>query len=431
MSHQILAVLEYMEKEKGIPRDKMIETISKAIEMAAQKGINAGQDIRVVIHPKTGALKAHAVYQVVDSVGDFQREMHINKAREIDPKVKLGETVQVEVDPAFLGRIAAQAARQAITSSVKQHERARVQDEFQDQVGQIVSGIIRRKEIHENRSTGEFITDFVVEIGKVEGLLSRHDIIPNEELKVGDRVRALLVGLNSHGSGPELILSRTSPKFVAALLQLEVSELADGTVKIMRLVREPGYRTKIAVMTDDPHVDPVGSCVGARGVRVKNIVKELAGEKLDVIRYSEDLGRFLAEAIKPVVPYNLSIDEENQRLRFEVAESDLALVIGKKGLNARLTSRLLNWRLDIATKNNDQENFDLRRKKSLEELLSMDGMTDDLAIRLIDIGITSPEALTGVTVNDLVGAGIEMSSAVAVIDCYKNYHKNLPSDVQE
>lgn len=428
MSHQILAVLEYMEKEKGIRREEMIQAISEAIIFAAQKGVNAGQEIEVNINPKTGALKASALLRVVDSVGDAMREIHINKAQEIDPDVRLGDILRQEINPAYLGRIAAQAARQAINQSVKQHERSRIYDEYADQVGKIVNGIVRRKEVHEPKGAeGRTIVDLIVEIGGTEALLPQREVIPGEEYRIGDRVRALLLNIDAHSSSqePMLTISRTTPKFVSALLHLEVSEIADESVQIVRLVREPGYRTKIAVMSQDNHIDPVGACVGARGVRVKNIVKELAGEKLDVIRYNDDLHRFLHEALKPVVPQKIQIDEENQRIHFEVPEEDLALVIGKKGMNARLLSRLLNWRLDIGTQNSDQMQFDRNRQKALHDLNVIEGLSQTLMLALIDIGITAPDAFEGVTVGDLVSAGFSMGDAVTVIDSYKNFRKKI------
>lgn len=434
MSHQILAVLEYMEKEKGIPRDEMIRAISDAIVFAAQKGVNAGQRIEVSINPKTGALRAYAVLQVVDSLENSLREIHIRRAQELDPKAELGDLVRREIDPAFLGRIAAQAARQAINQSVKQHERMRVYEEYRDQIGKIVNGVVRRKETRELRDQEDRVAvDLIVEVGKTEAILAQRDIIPGESYRVGDRVRALLVGINTHdqAQGPLLVISRTSPKFILALLRLEVAEIADGSVEIVHFVREPGYRTKIAVTARDPHVDPVGACVGARGVRVKNIVKELAGEKLDIIRHNPDLLKFLAEALKPTVPQNVRIDEENQRIHFEVPESDLALVIGKRGSNARLLSRLLNWHLDIRVKDSDQSNFDLNRQHALEDLSRLEGLDRDLAIRLVEIGITGFDAFEGVTVADLVSAGFDMGEAVKVIDCYKQFCKQSRMEPEE
>ncbi|MDR2664501.1 MAG: transcription termination factor NusA [Puniceicoccales bacterium] len=425
MSQQILTVLEYMEKEKGIPRTEMARTISEAIVFAAQKSVNAGQSLEVSINPKTGALKAYALLTAVDSVGDTGREIHIQRAQEEDPKIKLGDTVRREIDPVVLGRIAAQAARYAISQGVREHERTRVTGQYERHVGKIVSGTVIRKEIHESRFSGKPpMTDFVVSVDGTEGILAQRDVIPGEEFRVGHGVRALLVGLSSGGFGPMLTLSRTSPRFVAALLQLEISELADGTVEVVRMVRDAGYRTKIAVRSRDPRVDPVGACVGSHGIRIKNVIKELSGEKIDVMAYSDDLPKFFQEALRPAVPQNVQVDNANQRIRFEVPESDLALVIGRGGKNARLTSRLLNWRLDIATASSGQVKFDISLQRAVETLSERIGLPVDCAARLTAIGITTPDALDGVTVSDLVDAGLEMKDAVAALDAYKNYKKS-------
>ncbi|MDR0679407.1 MAG: transcription termination factor NusA [Puniceicoccales bacterium] len=425
MNQQILTILEYMEKEKGIPRMEMVRTISDAIVFAAQKSVTAGQNLEVSINPKTGALKAYSLLTAVDSVGDVDREIHIQRAREENPEIKIGDTVRREIDPGTLGRIAAQAARYAISQSVREHERIRVTGQYERHVGKIVSGTIIRKEIHESRFPGKPpMTDFVVSVDGTEGILAQRDVIPGEEFRVGNSVRALLVGLSNGGFGPMLTLSRTSPHFVAALLQLEISELADGTVEVVRLVRDAGYRTKIAVRSRDPRVDPVGSCVGSHGIRIKNIIKELSGEKIDVMAYSDDLPKFFQEALRPAIPQNVQIDAVSQRIRFEVPESDLALVIGRGGKNARLTSRLLNWRLDIATASSGQVKFDINVQKAVEVLNAHVGLPADCASRLVAIGITTPDALEGVTVADLVDAGLKMKDAVLALDGYKSYKKS-------
>ncbi|MDR0340201.1 MAG: transcription termination factor NusA [Puniceicoccales bacterium] len=418
-----------MEKEKGIPRSEMVRTISDAIVFAAQKSVNASQNLEVSISPKTGALKAYTLLVAVDSVGDGEREIHIQLAREENPEVKLGDMVRREIDPGTLGRIAAQAARYAISQSVREHERTRVTGQYERHVGKIVSGTIIRKEIHESRFPGKPpMTDFVVSVDGTEGVLTQRDVIPGEEFRVGNGVRALLVGLSSGGFGPMLTLSRTSPRFVAALLQLEISELADGTIEVVRLVRDAGYRTKIAVRSHDQRVDPVGACVGSHGIRIKNVIKELSGEKIDVMAYSDDLMKFFQEALRPAVPQNIQIDAANQRIRFEVPEGDLALVIGRGGKNARLTSRLLNWRLDIATASSGQVKFDIDVQKAVEVLNAHIGLPLGCASRLIAIGITTPDALEGVTVADLVDAGLEMKDAVLAIDGYKSYKRGKGSD---
>ncbi len=402
MSSEILSVLEYMEKEKGIPRSDMIATITTALKSAAQKGINSGQELKIEINSKSAQLQAWVLLKVVDSISNPRTEIHVEKAQAIKPGAVLGETIERPIDPASLGRIAAQTARQAVMQRIRQFEKERIYDDFKDQVGNIVTGTVRRKERG----------DIYIDLGKAEALLRHKEQVPGEDYQPGDRIRCLLLEIESTPRGPEIILTRGSPKFVRRLFEVEVAEIADGTVRIEAFAREPGYRTKIAVVTTDPKVDPVGACVGARGARVKTIVRELNGEKIDIINYFADPREMVVEAFKPAVPRDIQIDEKNHRILLKVVEEDLALAIGKKGQNARLTSRLLGWRLDIEefkVVNADPEG-DARRK-----LVATLGLADDLALRLVKAGFVSIELFDGVEAADLVGAGFAPEEAADVI----------------
>ncbi|MEO6246338.1 MAG: transcription termination factor NusA, partial [Opitutaceae bacterium] len=337
MSSEILSVLEYMEKEKGIPRADMIATIANALKTAAQKGVNSGQELKIDINPKNGQLHAWAVMKVVDSVGNPKTEIHVEKAQAVKPGAVIGDMIDKEVDPSSLGRIAAQTARQAVMQRLRQFEKDRIYDDFKDQVGNIVTGTVRRRERN----------DLFVDLGKAEAVMPGKEQVPGEEYQPGERIRCIMLEIESTPRGPEIILSRASPKFVRRLFELEVTEVADGTVKIEAFAREPGYRTKIAVTSTDPKVDPVGACVGARGARVKTIVRELGGEKIDIVKYYANPREMIIEAMKPAVPREITLDEKNHRIILKVATDDLAVAIGRKGQNARLTSRLIGWRLDI------------------------------------------------------------------------------------
>src|ERR1700719_4316738 len=337
MSSEILSVLEYMEKEKGISRADMIAAIVNALKTAALKGVNSGQELKIDINPKNGQLKAWSLLKVVDSISNPKVEIHIEKAQVLRPGAQLGEFIEKEIDPSTLGRIAAQTARQAVMQKVRQFEKERIYDDFKDMVGNIVSGVIRRRERN----------DLYVDLGKAEAMLPGKEQVPGEEYQPGERIRCLLLAIESSPRGPEVILTRASPKFVRRLFELEVTEIADGTVKIEAFAREPGYRTKIAVSTADQKVDPVGACVGARGARVKTIVRELGGEKIDIIRYYPDPKEMVIEALNPAAPRDIVFDEKNHRIIVKVATDDLAVAIGKGGKNVRLTSRLLGWRLEV------------------------------------------------------------------------------------
>ena len=402
MSSEILSVLEYMEKEKGIPRADMISTITNALKTAAQKGINSGQELKIDINPKNGQLHAWAVVKVVDSVSNPKTEVHVEKAQALKAGAVIGDLIEKEIDPSTLGRIAAQTARQAVMQRLRQFEKDRIYDDFKDQVGNIVTGTVRRRERN----------DLYVDLGKAEAIMPGKEQVPGEEYQPGERIRCLLVEIQSTPRGPEIILSRASPKFVRRLFALEVTEVADGTVKIEAFAREPGYRTKIAVTSSDPKVDPVGACVGARGARVKTIVRELGGEKIDIIKYYADPKEMIIEALKPAVPREIVLDDKTHRILLKVATDDLAIAIGRKGQNARLTSRLIGWRLDIEefrAVGADPEG-DAKRK-----LVATLGIAEPIALRLVKAGFVSLELFEGVEADDLVGAGFTTEEASDII----------------
>ncbi len=405
MSHEILSVLEYMEKEKGIGRADMIETISDAIVSAAERGGDSGQEIRVEINPKTGALKAWNILQVVDSVGDSTFEIHIEKARRISPEAEIGGVIEKEIDPAYLGRIAAQTAKQAIMQRIRQFEKDRIYDEYKDVVGDIVTGTVRRRERG----------DLIVDLGKADALLPPRERVQGEDYAPGESIRCLLLKIEQTKRGPDVILSRSNINFVRRLFELEVTEVADGTVTIEAMAREAGYRTKIAVQSTDPKVDPVGACVGARGARVKTIVRELGGEKIDIIRHFSDPIQLLEEALKPAVPKNIKINETERRIHFEVAEEDLSIAIGRRGFNARLTSRLLGWKLDIGKEEKETVGFDEKIAKAIEGITIIPGIEVDIAQRLVGIGLVSADAFEGVEATDLVSSGFTREEADEVI----------------
>ena len=404
MSSEILAVLEYMEKEKGISRDDMIATIEGAIKAAAERGVNKQGEVRVEINPKTGSMQAWSRLEVVESVADTASEIHVDKARLYAENPKVGDFVERELDPAYLGRIAARTAEQAIKQRLRQFEKEHIYDEFRDQVGGLVTGIVRRKERG----------DLVIEVGKAEAPLPWRERVPGEDWVPGERIRCLLHKLEQQGRGPELILSRSSLNFVRKLFEMEVAEISDGTVTLAAMAREPGYRTKVCVKSTDPKVDPVGACVGARGSRVKSIVREMNGEKVDIVRWYEDPIEQLAEALKPAVPQNVNLDRDKRRMYFEVVEDDLSVAIGRKGINARLTSRLLGWKLDIGKVVVKEVGFDERKTKAAEALTSV-GIEFEVADRLVAFGLVSPEAFEGVTAEDLVGLGFEQQIAEDVL----------------
>ena len=404
MSNELLAVLEYFEKEKGVPRAEMISAITSAIRAGAEKGVNAGQELRVEINSKTGALTAWSILEVTDSVSDPVKQISLEKARLIAPNVKIGEFVEKPVDTAYLGRIAAQTARQAIMQRIRQFEKERLYDEYKDRVGEIVSGKVRRKERN----------DLYIDLGKAEALLPYRERVPGEEYNPGDSIRCLLLDIEATNRGPELILSRSHVNFIRKLFEIEVSEIHDGTVEIVGIAREAGYRTKIAVNSADPRVDPVGACVGARGARVKGIVKELGGEKVDIIRYYSDPVKYLEEAIKPAKPLNVKVNAAAKTIYFEVSEEDISVAIGRKGQNARLTSRLMGWQIEI--EKIKKVGFSDHVEAAVAGWHGVEGISAEMAQKLVANGLVNPEAMEGVEESDLTGMGFSAEEATMILE---------------
>lgn len=405
-SSEILAILEYMEKEKQISRADMIESIKSAIRSAAQKGAQAGYDLKIDINPKSGALKAWALLSVTDSVADPFTQIHLDKARLYNKDAKIGDVIEREMDLSSLGRIAAKNVYQTIIQKIRTIEKERIYVEYKNRIGDIVTGTVRRRE------KGAYIVD----LGTAEAILPRRESIMGEDYAPGERIRCLLLEIDNSPRGPEIILSRASYLFVKKLFELEVSEIADGSVKIEAMAREPGYRTKIAVSSADPRIDPVGACVGAGGSRVKSIVRELNSEKIDVIKYSPDPRVLLEECIKPAVAKNVKVDNFDKKITFEVPEDMVSVVIGKRGSNAKLTSRLLGWKLDITKESSAQAGLEEKMAAAAGSIAQILGISEEQSALLATMGINEIAAFEGVEASDLEEAGFAPEQAKAILE---------------
>src|SRR5512137_186717 len=337
MNADFLAVLEFWEREKGINRDVLIGAVEEALLSAAKKAVGPARELRVSIDPKNGDIRAFAKLVVAEKVISKHDQISQFDARRLKPEAQVGDELEVEVTPVGFGRIAAQYAKQALMMQLRRAEKALIFTEFKDRVGDIINGTVRRFD----RS------DVLVDLGKYEALLPNRERVPTEEYQVGERIRCYVKAVEEGPHGPEIILSRSDPRFVIKLFQLEVSEINDGTIEIKGIAREPGFRTKLAVWTRDAKVDPVGACVGLRGQRVKNIVRELNNEKVDIIRWDPNVKVFIANALNPAKLKSFEVDENTRRVKIMVSEDQLSLAIGKRGQNARLTSKLTGWQVDV------------------------------------------------------------------------------------
>lgn len=409
-------MLEYLERERGIQREALLQAMQEAIIKAAGKGFGGyTRELRVEISPKTGKIRGVANVLVVEKVTNPQEEMLLARARVSNPSIQPGDTIEVEVEPAAFGRIAAGVARNAIMSSIRRVEKERIYEEFKDRAGDIVNGTVRR-----------FIkSDVIIDLGKFEAVMPARERVVTEDYNVGDRLRAYVVAVENGKDGPQIILSRSHPNFVRKLFQLEVSEIADGTVQLKGVAREAGIRTKVAVASADSKVDPVGACVGMRGARVKNIVRELNNEKVDIIKWSADPKEFVVEALKPAKIKLIEIDEAGRRVRVTVDEDQLSIAIGKKGQNARLTAKLTGWEVDIEKDASKEQAFESQKTSAAEAFKQQLGLDDDTAAKLVQNGITSPEELLtgGVEAEDLVEMlGVEETRAAEILARAKEIH---------
>jgi N utilization substance protein A len=391
MNADLIAVLEFWEREKGISRDKVLSAVHESLASAAKKAIGPARELRVDIDAKTGDIRAFAKLIVSEKVISKHDQISVFDARRVKPDAQLGEEVEIEVTPNGFGRIAAQYAKQTIMQQIRRAEKELIFTEFKDRVGDIVSGVVRRFE----RS------DVIIDLGKYEALLPNRERVPTEEYQVGERVRCFVKAVEQGVHGPEIILSRADPRFVIKLFQVEVSEINDGTIEIKGIAREPGFRTKLAVYTRDEKVDPVGACVGLRGQRVKNIVRELNNEKVDIIRWDSNIKNFINNALAPARLKSFELDEAKKRVRILCSEDQLSLAIGKRGQNARLTSKLTGWQVDIEAEVVVTKGFEEKVAEAVETLAAIPGITREQADVLVHHGWTRLEDLLQADQSDL------------------------------
>jgi N utilization substance protein A len=393
MNADFLAVLEFWEREKGISRDVLVGAVQESLLSAAKKAVGPARELRVAIDPKNGDIKAFAKLVVSERVISTHDQISVFDARRIKADAQIGEEVEVEVTPVGFGRIAAQYAKQALMQQLRRAEKQLIFTEFKDRVGDIISGTVRRFD----RS------DVIVDLGKYEALLPNRERVPTEEYQVGERIRCYVKAVEQGPHGPEIILSRADPRFVIKLFQLEVSEINDGTIEIKGIAREPGFRTKLAVWTRDEKVDPVGACVGLRGQRVKNIVRELNNEKVDIIRWDPNVRNFITNALAPAKLKAFEIDEASKRVKIIVSEDQLSLAIGKRGQNARLTSKLTGWQVDVEPEVVVTKGFEEKVAEAVESLAAIPGITREQADALVHNGLLRLEDLLQADVSDLSG----------------------------
>ncbi|MBM3201438.1 MAG: transcription termination/antitermination protein NusA [Chlamydiae bacterium] len=425
MNKELLAIFEYLEREKGIKRDFITKAIEDALVVAARKGNKHMNNVSVTVDPRSGTITAIAEKEIVEKVEYPDEEISLEEAKQLDPYSKVGDWIDVIVDPQQFGRIAAQTARQVISQKLRGAERDVIYEEYRHRVGELISGTVRRV------TKGHTL---VVDLGKVEALLPGRFYPKTERYHIGDKVLALLYEVqDTENGGAEVILTRSHPDFVIALFSGEVPEISDGIIHIKKAVREAGYRTKMAVYTSDMKIDAVGACVGVRGSRVKNIIRELGGEKIDILPYSEDPSVLLKNALSPLVPKKVDFCDETNTVTLIVEDEDYPAILGKKGINARLTGDLIGARIEVHKVTEYQKEMAaLRETMAQEEDSSLDEEIDSISEinqlivdNLISSGFNTPRKIFASTPQEIAKlADISLQMVESILEqLSKKYRK--------
>ena len=406
MISELKALFDYYEKEKGIDRLKMVEALSQALLAASKKSIGPARELRIDIDPDKGTIKAWAKLLAVEHVSNPFEEIAIGTAKRLKKDAVLGDEIELEVTPKNMGRIAAQTAKQTMLQRLRMAEKENLYDEFKDRTGDVVNGVVRRFDKN----------DVIIDLGKFEGVMTSKERVSTEDYNTGDRMRFYVKAVEKDSSrGPEIVLSRAHPNFVRRLFEFEVSEIADRTVEIASIAREAGYRTKVAVNSADDKVDPVGACVGLRGARVKNIVRELNNEKVDIIRFKSDPAEFIREALRPIKVITIQVDKAKNEARLTVSEEDLSKAIGRRGQNARLTSRLVGMDLIIEKDEHAAEVFEGQMGSAVHALAEILAIDEETARTLTGAGLVDIRVFDDVSAEDIaeiIGGDMELAAHI-------------------
>ncbi|SEF59162.1 transcription termination factor NusA [Paenibacillus sp. UNC499MF] len=357
MNMDFIEALAEIEREKGISKDLLIDAIEAAMISSYKRNFNTAQNVRVDINRQTGTIRVYARKTVVEDVLDPRLEITLHAAREINQNYTMDDIVEIEVTPRDFGRIAAQTAKQVVTQRIREAERGLIYNAFIEKEEDIVTGIVQRQDQRH----------YYIDLGKVEAVLPLTEVMPNEKFKQGERVKAYITKVENTTKGPQIILSRTHPGLLKRLFELEVPEIYEGVVEIKSVAREAGFRSKIAVHSRNTEVDPVGSCVGPKGLRVQTIVGELRGEKIDIVRWMESVEEYVANALSPSKVLEVNVFENEKMARVIVPDYQLSLAIGIKGQNARLAAKLTGWKIDIKSEAQAEQEYG-RPRTQIEEM---------------------------------------------------------------
>jgi N utilization substance protein A len=388
---ELLQIADAVAREKGIEVDIVLSAMADAIQKAAKARYGAENDIRVDINPKTGETRLLRAVQVVELVENDDTQVSLPVAQRENPEAQIGDEIIDELPPVEFGRIATQAAKQVIVQRVREAEREQQYEEFKDRVGEIINGVVKRVEYG----------NVVLDLGRGEAVVRRDNLIPREVFRPGDRIRAYIRDVRREQRGPQIILSRTDPSFMAKLFMQEVPEVYDGVIEIRSVARDPGSRAKIGVISNDPGIDPVGACVGMRGSRVQAVVNELQGEKVDIIPWSPDAAAFIVNALAPAEVAKVVLDEDLQRIEVVVPDEQLSLAIGRRGQNVRLASQLTGWDIDIMTEAQESERRQTEFSERTQLFMGALDVDEMIAQLLASEGFASVEEVAYVPLEEI------------------------------
>ena len=394
MSREILLLVDALAREKNVEKDIVFAALESALASATKKRIHDDSDVRVTIDRETGDYESFRRWVVMpdEEVTNDEAEMGIIDARDIDADIQLGDYIEEPLEPIDFGRVGAQAAKQVILQKIRDAEREQVLNDFLERKEHMVSGTIKRME----RGNA------IIEVGRLEAVIPRDQMVPRENLRVGDRVKAFLLRIDRNARGPQLILSRTAPEFLAKLFELEVPEIEEGLLEIKGCARDPGLRAKIAVHSHDPRIDPIGTCVGLRGSRVTAVRNEVAGEQIDIIIWSADPAQFVIAALQPAEVVSIVVDEENHSMDVVVDENNLAIAIGRSGQNVKLASELTGWTINLMSEEESAKKADAERSELRDLFMSKLDVDEELADILIDEGFASLEEIAYVPLAEML-----------------------------
>ena len=418
---ELLQIADAVAREKGIEREIVLQSMEDAYAKVAKARYGSETEVRAEINPRTGEIKLSRLMMVVDEVENDATQISVEEARRRNPAAQVGDYLSEPLPPVEFGRISAQSAKQVIVQKVREAERDRQYDEYKDRIGEIVNGVVKRVEYG----------NVIVDLGRGEAIVRRDELIPREIFRPGDRIRSLLYDVRREARGPQIFLSRTHPQFMAKLFRQEVPEIYDGVIEIKAVARDPGSRAKIAVISRDSSIDPVGACVGMRGSRVQAVVQELQGERVDIIPWSQNAATFIVNALQPAEVSKVVLDEDTGRIEVVVPDDQLSLAIGRRGQNVRLASQLTGWDIDILTEAEESE----RRQKEFQErtqafvaALDVDEVVGQL---LASEGFRNIEEVAYVDIKELAAIeGFDADTAEAIQSRAREYLDQIEAENQ-